>query len=164
MTTVAPATRRAVLAPRRPVRASTRRPRPPLRVAPVGTTSAGATQARARRGRAGAALVLVTVFALVTVVLFHVMLASGQLRLDRLNLRIGRAQREYEQLRLETSRLASPERILQEAQRLGLAVPAEPARYLRVPDAPLLSADGNQTANTLEDWTKVKSHLGDQQP
>ena len=140
----------------RPHRAT--RARPALRVAPVGASSA-----RARRGRVGATLVLVTVFALVTVVLFHVMLAQGQLQLDRLNVQIARAQREYEQRRLETSRLASPERILQEAQRLGLAVPTEPAQYLTVPGAPPLSA-GDGTASTLEDWTKVKPHLGDQQP
>ena len=162
MTTIAPATRRAVLAPRVPARGRTVRPegqaRPALRLAP-----AGVSRARVRRGRVGATLVLVTVFALVTVVLFHVVLAQDQLQLDRLNVQISRAQREYEQRRLETSRLASPERILQEAQRLGLVLPTEPAQYLTVPGAPPLSADGNSTASTLEDWTKVKPHLGDQQ-
>ena len=59
--------------------------------------------------------------------MFHVVLAQNQLQLDRLNAQITKEQRTYEQRRLTASLLASPQRIIQEAERLGLVVPARPA-------------------------------------
>ena len=109
-------------------------------------------------------LAVFTVFALVSAVVFHVVLAQNQLQLDRLNTRIAQEQRVYEQRRLTTSLLASPPRIIQEAERLGLVVPAEPAQYLYVDGAPMPSLGDGATADTVADWTNVKRSLGPQQP
>jgi cell division protein FtsL len=157
MTTVAAAPHRAA-APRR-APASSRAPRSPaakpqLRVAP----------ARERTGSIGTVLALATLFALISAVVFHVVLAQNQMQLDRLNGQIAKEQRAYEHNRLTTSQLSSPQRIIQEAERLGMVPPAAPPQYLRVPGAPRPAADGEATATTLDDWSKAKSSLGDQQP
>ncbi len=115
-------------------------------------------------GRVGTLLAVVTVFALVTAVVFHVVLAQHQMELDRLNVRIAQEQRVYEQRRLTSSLLASPERVIQEAERLGLVVPPEPAQYLWVPNAPMPKANDGSTAETITDWSKTKPSLGPQQP
>jgi cell division protein FtsL len=158
MTTVAAAStsaRRTSTSARRPARKDPAVPaRPKLQVVP----------ARARVGGVGTLLALFTVFALVSAVVFHVVLAQNQLQLDHLNAQIAQEQRAYEQHRLTTSLLASPQRIIQEAERLGLVVPTEPAQYLYVPNAPMPSLGDGATAETLADWTKAKSSLGDQQP
>jgi cell division protein FtsL len=107
-------------------------------------------------------IVLATVFTLVTAVVFHVVLAQSQLQLDRLDREISIARREYEQRRLEVSTLSSPQRITQEAHRLGLELPADPPTYLEVPGAPAPPPAAGQTATTLGDWKKVKPHLGDE--
>jgi cell division protein FtsL len=115
-------------------------------------------------GRVGGVLAVVTIFALVSAVVFHVVLAQNQMELDRLNVQITKAQRTYEQRRLATNLLASPQRIIQEAQRLGLVVPTEPAQYLYVPNAPMPKTDDGSTASTIADWSKTKPSLGDPQP
>ncbi len=107
---------------------------------------------------------LFTVFALVSAVAFHVVLAQNQLQLDRLNGRIAEEQRVYEQRRLTTSLLASPPRVIKEAERLGLTTPAEPVEYLSVPGAPMPSLGDVTTADTLADWAKTKPSLGPRQP
>ena len=115
-------------------------------------------------GRVGALLVLVTVFALVTAVVFHVVLAQNQMELDRLNDKITQEQRVYEKRRLATEMLSSPERVIHEAERLGLVLPAEPAEYLRVPNAPMPKTDDGSTGSTIADWSRTKPSLGPQQP
>jgi hypothetical protein len=115
-------------------------------------------------GRVGGLLAIVTVFALVTAVVFHVVLAQNQMELDRLNVQIAKEQRVYEQRRLTASLLASPSRVIQEAERLGLVLPPEPAQYLYVPDAPMPRTDDGSTAETIANWSKTKSSLGPQQP
>jgi cell division protein FtsL len=115
-------------------------------------------------GRIGVLLAIVTMFALVMAVVFHVVLAQNQMELDRLNVQIAKEQRVYEQRRLTTSLLASPQRVIQEAERLGLVLPPEPAQYLYVPDAPMPRTDDGSTAETITDWSKTKSSLGPQQP
>jgi len=115
-------------------------------------------------GRVGALLAIVTVFALVTAVVFHVVLAQNQMELDRINVQIAKEQRVYEQRRLTASLLASPQRVIQEAERLGLVLPSEPAQYLFVPEAPMPKAADGSTAGTLGDWSKTKPSLGPQQP
>ena len=115
-------------------------------------------------GRVGVLLAIVTVFALVTAVVFHVVLAQNQMELDHLNVQIAKEQRVYEQRRLTSSLLASPQRVIQEAERLGLVVPPEPAQYLWVPNAPMPKADDGSTAETITDWSKTKPSLGPQQP
>ena len=120
---------------------------------------------RARSGRLGTFLAFATLFALVSAVVFHVMLAQNQLQLDRLNGQISTEQRAYEQRRLAVAQLSSPERIIHEGERLGLVLPATPPQTLFVPAAPLPAADPGATATTtLEDWTKAKPSLGSQQP
>jgi cell division protein FtsL len=123
-----------------------------------------ATTRRFAIGRVGGLLVLVTVFALVTAVVFHVVLAQHQMELDRLNGQIAQEQRTYEQRRLTASLLASPQRVIQEAMRLGLVQPPAPAQTLYVPKAPLPEADDGSTADTIADWSKTKPSLDPQQP
>jgi hypothetical protein len=106
-------------------------------------------------------VVLAIVFTLVSAVVFHVILAQGQLQLDHLSREISSARRQYEQRRLQTSILASPQRIIQEAQGLGLVMPPDPPTYLEVPGATAPPAGGGETATTLGDWKKVKPQLGD---
>jgi hypothetical protein len=131
-------------------------------VAPRATTRA-ATRPLAV-GRVGALLAVVTVFALVTAVVFHVVLAQNQMELDHLNGQIANEQRTYEQRRLAASVLASPQRVIQEAERLGLVQPPDPAQILYVPDAPLPKTDDGSTADTIADWSKTKPSLDPTQP
>jgi hypothetical protein len=105
--------------------------------------------------------VVATIFTLVSAVVFHVVLAQGQLQLDGLDRKIDTARREYEERRLEVSTLASPRRIIEQAEALGLVMPDSPPTYLVVPGAPAPAAPGGGTATTLDDWKKVKRHLGD---
>ena len=123
-----------------------------------------ASNERERVGRIGAVLVLVTVTALVAAVLFHVVLAQRQMQLDRVNVQIAKEQRLYEQNRLMESMLSSPQRIIQEGERLGLVTPAEPATYLQVPGAPLASASAGEPSTTIDEYGKVKAELGNEQP
>jgi hypothetical protein len=108
--------------------------------------------------------VVVTIVALVTAVVFHVVLAQNQMELDRLNGQIAKEQRTYEQRRLAASQLASPQRVIQEAERLGLVQPPDPAQTLYVPNAPLPKTDDGSTADTIADWLKTKESLGPSQP
>jgi cell division protein FtsL len=115
-------------------------------------------------GRVGGVLALVTVLVLVTAVVFHVVLAQNQMELDRLNVQIAKEQRTYEQRRLVASQLASPQRVIQEAERLGLVQPSAPASILYVANAPMPETDDGSTADTISDWSKTKPSLGRQQP
>ena len=103
-------------------------------------------------------------FALVTAVVFHVVLAQNQMQLDQLNGQITKEQRVYEQRRLVTSILASPQHVIQEAERLGLVQPTGPVQTLYVDHAPLPVTDDGSTADTIADWSKAKSSLAPQQP
>jgi len=95
---------------------------------------------------------------------FHVVLAQNQMELDQLNGQIAKEQRTYEQRRLITSLLASPQHVIQEAERLGLVQPPAPPQVLYVPGAPLPVTDDGTTADTIADWSKTKPSLGPQQP
>ena len=165
-----------IAAPPRRARARTRAPvRQPSRTTTRTTTRTTSRTARAKAaprpaarpfalGRAGALLAVVTVFALVSAVVFHVVLAQHQMELDHLSTRIAAEQRVYEQRRLTASVLASPARVIQEAERLGLVQPPDPAQVLYVPGAPLPKTDDASTADTIADWSKTKPSLGPQQP
>jgi hypothetical protein len=118
--------------------------------------------ARPRRGLGIAALA--TVAALVLAVVFHVVLAQGQLELDHMANQISTAQQTYEKRRLAVARLTAPERIIGEAQRLGLVLPAIPPIYLTVPGAPVPENDATAPSTASSDWKVVKPHLGDTQP
>jgi hypothetical protein len=154
-----------IAAPPRRARPNGRSTREPARTA----SRAPAAKARAAArpfaiGRVGTLLAIVTVFAVVTAVVFHVVLAQNQMELDRLNGQIAKEQRVYEQRRLMSSLLASPQRVIEQAELLGLVLPPEPARYLYVPNAPMPKTDDGSTADTIADWSKTKPSLGPQQP
>ena len=137
MTTIAAPSRRARPGSRSTSTRTT--PRRPSRTTTTTRAPGAKPRAVARPlaiGRVGALLAIVTVFALVTAVVFHVVLAQNQMELDRLNGQITKEQRVYEQRRLTASLYASPQRVIQEAERLGLVVPPEAAQYLYVPGAP----------------------------
>ena len=163
MTTIAAPSRRA-----RPGRStSARKPARTATRAPAKSTTTPKARAAARPlaiGRVGALLAIVTVCALVTAVVFHVVLAQNQMQLDRLNVQIAKEQRLYEQRRLTASELASPQRVIQEAERLGLVMPEAPAQYLYVDKAPMPGSDDGSTADTIADWSKTKPSLGPRQP
>ena len=159
------------------IAAPSRRARPTSRTTARKPARGTATRAKARAaaaprtvarpfalGRVGALLAIVTVFALVTAVVFHVVLAQNQMQLDQLNGQIAKAQRVYEQRRLVTSILASPQHVIQEAERLGLVQPTDPVKTLYVEHAPLPVTDDGSTADTIADWSKAKSSLAPQQP
>ncbi|MDQ1430689.1 MAG: hypothetical protein QOF40_1291, partial [Actinomycetota bacterium] len=72
--------RRTATSARRPARENPAvRAKPNLRVVPA---------VRVRTGRVGTLLAFFTVFALVSAVVFHIVLAQNQLQLDQLNTRI----------------------------------------------------------------------------
>jgi hypothetical protein len=112
----------------------------------------------------GAVLVLATIAALVLAVVFHVVLAQRQMQLDSMNVQIAKEQNTYEKNRLMESLYSSPQRIIQEGERLGLVLPAEPATYLEVPDAPQPSARSDEPSTTIDEYGKVKAELGSEQP
>ncbi|HEX5586628.1 MAG TPA: hypothetical protein VFZ17_04930 [Acidimicrobiia bacterium] len=166
----------AVAAPPRPRRRSGTEP---ARRSGTQTKSrSGAQPARARAARPSARVAtrtrsgsrvtvlvaLAIVFVLVSAVVFHVILAQGQLELDHLDTQIAAERREYEQRRLETSQLASPQRITEQALRQGLVVPPEPPIYIELPGAKTPAGRAVEPPSTLGDWEAVKPNLGDNQP
>ena len=169
MTTIAAPPRRA---PTR-ARTATRAPAGTRVAARDSTTRATkrapkeATQTATRSfavGRVGGVLAVLTILALVTAVVFHVVLAQNQMELDHLNGQIVKEQRTYERKSLAVAVLASPQRMISEAERLGLVQPDQPAEYLYVPGAPMPKANDGSTASTISDWSKTKPSLGPQQP
>lgn len=111
-------------------------------------------------------LSLVVFVGLLSVVVFHVVMAQRGLALDDIRSQIDEEQTRYERLRLETAALSSPARIEAEAtDRLGMVRP-DRVEYL---EAPLGATDAGAvggTTSTLADadeWDAVKPHL-DAQP
>jgi hypothetical protein len=98
-----------------------------LRVVPPDYISARARRRRARRlvvlGGVGVA------GALFGVVAFHVVLTQSQLNLQQLRSKAEAASVQQQQLRLQAAQLESPERVVADAQRLGMVPPAT-VRYL----------------------------------
>jgi cell division protein FtsL len=118
----APVGRLSVPAPQQP--APDRRH---LRVVPPGYVPA-----RVRRRRARLLVLLAGVLmaaGLFGVVAFHVVLTQGQLDLQRLQARAAAGRAKEASLRLQVAQLESPERVVADAQRLGLTAPAQ-VRYL----------------------------------
>ncbi len=108
------------------------RKRPELRVveAPV---------ARKRFVVIGAGLAMVLLFgSLFGLAALHTMFVQGQLRMDRLDRDIAKAQATQTELRYEVADLSSPQRILDEAKRLSMVQPQDPV-YLKpvVPGGPV---------------------------
>jgi hypothetical protein len=74
--------------------------------------------------------------ALFGVVAFHIVLTQGQLDLQHLQSRAATASVRQQQLRLEAARLESPERVVEDARRLGM-VPPSSVRYLTPGGSPI---------------------------
>jgi len=151
----APAARPA----REPARAPRRSPAPARHLRIVDPEA----RRRIRRHRWVARLAFAAVVGSVLLVVgIHVMMAEGQLELDRLEQRATGAQRQYEQRRLAYAEAATPEAIVTRAQQLGL-VPGSQTRYLAVPGiVGTEPGDPNATgtvSSRAQDWGKVKSSL-----
>jgi hypothetical protein len=118
---------------------------------------------RERRARLGVRVAVASVVAAVLIVVtFHVMMAEGQLQLDRLEESTAKEQQRYEALRLRYAEQIAPEAIIDRAEDLGM-VPARSTRYV---SAPGLTAEAAESAGTdatarslARDWEKVKPHL-----
>ena len=94
---------------------------------------------RAQRRRRRRLVVLggvVVAAALFGVVAFHVVLTQGQLDLQHLQTRAAAVSVRQQQLRLQAAQLESPERIVDDAHRLGM-VPPPSVRYLTPGGPPL---------------------------
>jgi hypothetical protein len=91
-----------------------------------------------------------------TIVGFHAVLAQNQVRIDRLRGEIDAAEARYNEARYQNSVLASPERITQRAQEIGLGVPT---------GAPIAVAifgavpQRGSTSDVMDSYEEVKSHL-----
>jgi len=129
------------LAPARPTRALRPEPTPAerrhLRVVPPNYVSARTRRKRARLlvFLAGAGIAA----ALFGVVAFHVVLTQNQLDLQHLRAEADTASAKQQQLRLQVAQLESPERVVDDAQKLGM-VPQATVHYL--------SPDGTPPAPT----------------
>jgi cell division protein FtsL len=123
------------LAPARPTRALRPEPAPApapaerrhLRVVPPGFISARTRRKRARLLVVVAGLAIAG--ALFGVVAFHVVLTQNQLDLQHLRSEADTASVRQQQLRLQVAQLESPERVVDDAQKLGMVPPAT-VRYL----------------------------------
>ena len=106
--------------------------------------------------------VAAVIAAVLIVVGFHVMMAEGQLQLDRLDQATKAEQQRYEQLRLKYAQRSSPKAIIDRADDLGM-IPATSQRYISVPglsEHDSTDAGSGATAPSLaRDWEKVKKHL-----
>jgi hypothetical protein len=150
---IAPQTR-----PRPPVRAPGTNRRPPAEAPrratrPEQRHPSGAARPGARR-RLGI-VVVCGVAIVLTIVGFHAVLAQNQLRIDRLRGEIATAEARYDEARYHNSVLASPERITQRAQEIGLVVSSAPVAVPIVGDVPKRSSSGD----VIENYEKVKRHL-----
>jgi hypothetical protein len=122
-----------------------------------------AARKRERRARMGVRLAVTSVIAAVLIVVgFHVMMAEGQLQLDRLDHATSVEQQRYEALRLKFAKQSTPEAIIDRAENLGM-IPATSMRYV---SAPGLTAEAAKSAGTdatasslARDWEQVKPNL-----
>lgn len=136
-----------------------KQPRPNLRVV---------ASPRKRRRRAGAVAIcsIVVIFTfMISLAAFQAQLARNQLVLDTIESDLRTEQQAYDRSRAELARLESPQRIIDEATRLGM-VPAGVPTYL-APSAGVVSevlraAGGGVEAleasgrNTRPDWSAYK--------
>jgi hypothetical protein len=99
------------------------------------------------------------VAALIAAVTFHVALAQNQVELDRLENRIDKEQRTYDQLMDDVAQSSAPEHVRTRALELGLVEPdpedlswvaAPPAEVPPAPDSP---------PNSLASWEEVKDQI-----
>ena len=118
---------------------------------------------RERRARLGVRLAVTAVIGAVLIVVgFHVLMAEGQLQLERLDRATKVEQQRYEALRLQYAQRSAPDAIVRRANAIGM-IPATSMRYLSVPgftpDANADSGTGATAPSLARDWEKVKKHL-----
>jgi hypothetical protein len=92
-------------------------------------------------------------------VAFHVLLAQGQLELDRVEQQIKAEQELYPKKRLELAQRASPEAIKSQAAAQGLVEPSSPAAVVIVPADPATQPPASDTTSTTDEYEEVKQHL-----
>ena len=160
---------RVALAPSRgPARLPRRSPAPATARPRHLTVIDPAARKRERRTRILVrASVLAVVLAVLAAVSIHVVMAEGQLRLERIAAQTTTEQQNYERLRLQFALERSPQAIVERATRLGM-VTAAGLRYLSVPGVVTEGADGASGSGAAsesslgKDWGKVKPHLAAQ--
>jgi cell division protein FtsL len=111
--------------------------------------------------RTGVLLTLLLFAALFGVAVSHALLIESQARLDKLDDQVAAEQDRYERLRMERAELESPERIVDEAQQMGM-VPAEDVTWLAPDQAPPgdTGAPADEAADTSDtSWADVKPYL-----
>ena len=115
--------------------------------------------ASASGGRAiGVRLAIASVVAAVLIVVgFHVVMAEGQLQLERLNRQTTVEQQRYESLRLTFANRSAPQAIVKRATSLGM-IPATSLRYITVPG---LTASGHRERRSRRDGTQPRPGLGE---
>jgi hypothetical protein len=163
-----PAVRRATTASRvarpAPVRSPVRpahRPPPGPRLRVVDPEIAR----RRRRVRIGLwCLGILGTASLLAVVAFHVLLAQGQLELDRVEDRIRQEQALYPLRRLAVAEASSPEAITARADALGLVDPAGPPTPVEVPEDPAATSSPSTASSSTADYERVKLNLDDPSP
>jgi len=134
---------------RRPPAEAPRRATRPEQRHPSGAARPGARRRLAFVVVAGIAIVL-------TIVGFHAVLAQNQVTIDRLRGDIAAAEGRYDEARYQNSVLASPARITQRAQELGMVVP--PGAPIAVPLMGAVPKRGS-SSDVMKDWSEVKRHL-----
>lgn len=75
--------------------------------------------------RTGIAVTVLLFVALFAVAVSHALLIEGQGRLDRLEQQVAKEQARYEEQQVERANLEAPERILSDAEALGMVEPEE---------------------------------------
>lgn len=100
------------------------------------------------------------VTALVAAVGFNVMLAQGQLELDRNRGTAAEEQARYEKLRVDVATAAAPARVLERAKELGLVEP-DSITFLDTETSDGQAVEkGDESASTLQNgWSTVKPSL-----
>jgi cell division protein FtsL len=111
--------------------------------------------------KTGVSLTVLLFGGLFGVAVSHALLIEGQLRLDRLDQQVSQEQARYERLRLDVAELESPERILTDAQEMGM-VPPQDVTWLTPEQAAATGAAPTEgdDASTGTSWEEVKPYLG----
>jgi len=91
-----------------------------------------------------------------TIVGFHAVLAQNQVQIDRMRGEIATAEARYDEARYQNSVLASPARITQRAQAIGLVVPG--GAPVAVPIYGSVPKRGN-SSEVIDNYEEVKRHL-----
>jgi cell division protein FtsL len=103
--------------------------------------------------------VAVSLVAVFGVVAFNAFLVQSQFRLERLESELNTQRKEFEQLRLETARLSSPERILSISRaELGMVDP-EIVTHLTAPALGTPSGASLGGGPGAEAWAQIKPFL-----